>query len=96
MWFIRVLLILKFNYFLRWLPQCGTNSCSSQVNVDWSNAFPSPHAIKRGKPLTHVIKRPQSPGTGNLGYGQNFAATLSDGTFVGHLNPTTAENMNCS
>lgn len=81
-----------FAYLRRWLAQCGTTSGSSQVRVDSSNTFPSPQEIRRGKPLTQVIRRPQSPGTGKRGYGQNFAATVLLGTFVGHLKPITAEN----
>lgn len=80
------------DYFLRWFAHCGTNSGSSQVNVDSSRTFPSPQEIKRGKPLTQVMSLWQSPGTANLGYGQNLAETVWEGTFVGHLNPTTAEN----
>lgn len=80
-------------YFLRWLAHWGTCSGSSQVRDDSSNTFPSPHEISRGYPLTQVIRRPQSPGTANRGYGQNFAATLLEGTFVGHLKPTTAVNI---
>lgn len=43
-------------------------------------------------PSTHVMSLWQSPGTGNLGNGQNLAAKVFDGIFVGHLNPTTAVN----
>jgi len=69
---------------------CGTFSGSSHVSVDSSKTLSSPHFIKRGCPSTQVIKRWQSPGTGNLGNGQNRAAGVFDGTFAGHLKPTTA------
>lgn len=74
-------------------PQCGTNSGSSHVRLWSSKTLPSPQAISRGWPSTHVISLWQSPGTGKRGNGQNLAACECDGTFVGHLKPMTAAKM---
>lgn len=71
-------------------PQWATTSGSSQVRLWSSNSLSSPQAISLGCPSTQVIRWWQSPGTGNLGKGQNFAAWVFDGTLVGHLKPTTA------
>jgi hypothetical protein len=68
----------------------GTSSWSSQVRLDSSSALPSSHEMSRGCPLTQVMRRRQSPGTGKRGKGRNLAETEWAGTLSGHLNPTMA------
>jgi hypothetical protein len=69
----------------------GTSSWSSQVRVDSSSTLPASHEIRRGWPLTQVMRRPQSPGTAKRGKGRNLAEIEWAGTWSGQLNPTISE-----